>query len=578
MERSRLALLAAVSFALALPAAASADATVHGDDLARNREVAVAAPRATLAAQERVAAQTSAATSPRTLAVILVNFTNDASQPFTTAQARAAYFTASNSVNSYYSEQSSGQVTFTGRSRSDGDVFGWYQIASSNAGNCDWQTWGDQAQAAAKAAGNDTAPYDHVAIVFSHAPNCNWSGLGYQPGSLSYISGTLSLQTIAHEIGHNLGLWHASAGDCSDSNGRATIGTTCTRLEYGDPFDVMGSGPRLLNGFHRAQLGFLGSGTTRTVTTSGDYLLSPLLPTGGGDKVIRIARGDGTDYSLDFRQPFGTVFDTFGASDPVVNGVGLHLTTSPGQSLDNPMLLDATPSTSTFSDAALAVGATFVDTARGIQITTLSVSSTGATVRVTFGLTTGGTTGGTTAGSSGTTGGTTAGSSGTTGGTTAGSSGTTGGTTGGTTAGSSGTTGATTGGTTGATTGATTSGTTGITTGATTATTGTSTGATTGGTVRRLTPISVAVVAFRCNGSRTTCNLTLRPGRWTTVTAGSLGLARSRPLVRRLAGLPVVLVLKPRSALRRGGRYTLVITLRASDGRTLVVRRVVLAH
>jgi hypothetical protein len=545
MERSRLASLAALMLALALPAAAGADATVHGDDPAHNREVAVAAPQSTLAAQERVAAQTAAAsTGARTLAVILVNFANDSAQPFTTDQARAAYFTASNSVSAYYGEQSQGQVSFTGQIRSDGDVFGWYTIASTDAG-CNWQTWGSQARAAAKADGHDTAGYDHVAVVFPNAPSCAWSGLGYEPGRYSYINGTLSPRTTAHEIGHNLGLMHASSYNCSNAGVRVTIGGSCSLSEYGDPFDVMGAGFRLLNGYHRAQAGWLGSGTTRTVTTSGDYLLAPLLPTGGGDKVIRIPRGDGSDYSLDFRQPFGSVFDTFGLADPVVNGVGLRVTTGPSQPLDNPVLLDGTPATSTFTDAALQPGASFFDAARGIEVATLAASPSGATVRVTFGSTTGAT--GTTTGAP--TGTTTGASTGTTTGTTPGTTGTS-------TGSSTGTTGSTTGGTT---------------------------GTTTGGVVIPPPPASVEVVALSCNRLGTTCTLKLRPSTGTTVVAASLGIAqraraRARRTMRRAGSQLVTFTLKPRPALRRGGRYTLTITLRGSDGTTSVVRRAVRAR
>ena len=49
------------------------------------------------------------------------------------------------------------------------------------------------------------------------------------------------------------------------------------------------------------------------------------------------------------------------------------------------LLLDTTPATSSFNDAALAAGKTFTDPVSGVSITTVSVSSTGATVRVAFG-------------------------------------------------------------------------------------------------------------------------------------------------------------------------------------------------
>jgi hypothetical protein len=551
--------------AAACPTSVAAAASVHGDDPAHDRQIDIAVPASTVSAQERAAeridAQTDAAFAQRSLAVILVNFTNDQSQPFTTDQARSAYFTGANSVNAYYAEQSEGSTTFTGRVRSDGDVFGYYTIPSTNAG-CNWQTWGNQARAAAKADGHDTAAYDHVAVVFPDAQSCGWSGLGYEPGRYTYLNGTIGLSTTAHEIGHNLGLLHASAYRCTSGGTRVIIGGTCDISEYGDPFDVMGSGARSVSGYHRAQAGWLGSGTTRTVTTAGDYLLSALLPTGGGDKVLRIPRGDGSDYSLDFRQPFGSIFDTFGLGDPIVNGVGIRVTPGPAQALDNPLLLDANPATSTFTDAALNVGSTFTDATRSISITTLAASPAGATVRVSF-TPTGPTGTTTTSGTSGTT--TTSGTTGTT------TSGTTGTTTGTTTT-TSGTNGTTTGTTT------TTSGSTGTTTTTSGSTGTTTTSGTTGSTPPPPPPPTVTVVSLRCNRAGTTCTLVLHPCPGATVLSAAL-VAAQRNRVRayraraRQAGGAVTMTLAPRPALRRGGRYSLSIRLRGSGGSVVTVVR-----
>ena len=130
--------------------------------------------------------------------------------------------------------------------------------------------------------------------------------------------------------------------------------------------------------WHRAQLGWLPD--VQTVSASGTYLLTPA-EISGTPRLVRVARSDGTYLNLEFRQPWGTMFDNFSASDPVVNGVSIRIapaTTSIVQS----KLVDANPSTSTFTDAALGVGKTVVDPLTGVSITTLSVGPTGASVSI----------------------------------------------------------------------------------------------------------------------------------------------------------------------------------------------------
>src|SRR5204862_5904736 len=94
----------------------------------------------------RPSAGVAAAVGTYKLAVILINFTNNTSQPWTTTAVRDAIFNSSTSLAAFYNTESFGKTTVTG------DVFGWYTIASTNLG-CNWPSWGGLGSAAAQAAG-----------------------------------------------------------------------------------------------------------------------------------------------------------------------------------------------------------------------------------------------------------------------------------------------------------------------------------------------------------------------------------------------------------------------------------------
>ncbi len=322
------------------------------------------------AAGEAVAA---AVTGTKSVAVLLFNFSNSTAQPWTTSAVRGAVFDNANSVDEYYRDASYGQLALTG------DVFGWYTIDSSNAG-CAYTTWANEARAKAAAAGVSLASYQYTVYAFPQAASCGWAGLAYLPGTGSWINGAMTLRVVSHELGHNFGVHHASTLACSNAGVPSTFAGTCSQSEYGDPFTVMGTAQtRHHNNWHRTQLGWFTD--TQTVTTSGTYLLTPAELT-GTPHMLRVARGDGTYLNLEFRQPWG-IFDNFSAGDPAVNGVSVRIAPST-TSLVQSKLVDANPSTATFSDAALGVGNTVVDPQTSVSITTVSVGPAGASVSIQF--------------------------------------------------------------------------------------------------------------------------------------------------------------------------------------------------
>jgi chitodextrinase len=305
------------------------------------------------------------------VAVVLFNFSNDTSQPWTASTVRGLVFDGTGSVNAYYQDASYGAVSLTG------DVFGWYTIAATDAG-CAYDSWASDARARAQAAGVDLSGYGYVVYAFPSASSCGWAGLAYLPGTSSWINGAMQLRVVAHELGHNFGVHHASSLSCTSAGVRVALSASCTADEYGDPFTVMGSSSsRLHVNWHRAQLGWLTD--VQTVTASGTYTLAPdELP--GAPRLLRVARGDGTWFQLEFRQPAG-LFDAFSALDPAVNGVSIRLAPDTSQLVQS-KLLDATPETTTFTDAPLAVGRTLTDLVSGVRFTTVAVGTSGATVSI----------------------------------------------------------------------------------------------------------------------------------------------------------------------------------------------------
>ncbi len=144
----------------------------------------------------------------KSVAVVAFTFSDNTSQPWTTAQIQANFFGTSNSVKAYFSDASYGQVTVTG------DVFGWYQIAATDDA-CDSSTWATQAKAVATAAGVNLSAYQHIAYVFPRSTACGWAGLAYMPGKESWNNGALSVRVAGHELAHNFGVHHASTLACT---------------------------------------------------------------------------------------------------------------------------------------------------------------------------------------------------------------------------------------------------------------------------------------------------------------------------------------------------------------------------
>jgi gametolysin peptidase M11/Big-like domain-containing protein len=316
----------------------------------------------------------------RKTAVILVQFSGGPAPSWTPDEVRQRVFTAADSTNAYYQEDSYGDVSLVGKLRADGDVFGWYTVPGAGPA-CDVNAVAYDAEEAAAADGFVSSGYAHVIYAFPYDSACGWAGLGELPGSHSWINGYIDrVSVVAHELGHNMGLHHASSLRCTDAGVPVTIGGTCTTSEYGDPFDVMGTASRRNNGWHLRQIGFMPASGMQTVDGDGTYTLNST-STRGGTQLLRVRRAAPASppyYDLELRAP-GGVFDNFGPADFPVQGVTIHTNPEPAF-ITQSQLLDANPATSSFGDAPLPVGNTFTDGT--VSITVQSISGGVATVQV----------------------------------------------------------------------------------------------------------------------------------------------------------------------------------------------------
>ncbi len=326
-------------------------------------------------------AGTPLASAAKKVAVILFNFSDDTSQPYTPTTAGAVAFSNGNAVASFFEEESRGAVTVTGQ------VFGWYTISASKADCANVFTWSSLARDAAAAAGVDLSPFTNFVYAFPKSSSCVWAGLGAMPGSESWNNGAFVLRVVAHELGHNFGVHHASSLDCSSGGARVSISTTCTSSEYGDPFTVMGSGSSEHDhAIHLGQFGWLPATEVQTVGPGGPYTLGSVLDGPAGSKrLLRIDRHNGTWFYLDLRSVRGPYFDAFAASAPAVTAVTIRISPdapSPYRSVNQTQLVDTTPATPSYTDAPLAPGRTLVDPVSGLEITTVSAVSGSAKVQL----------------------------------------------------------------------------------------------------------------------------------------------------------------------------------------------------
>lgn len=223
--------------------------------------------------------------------------------------------------------------------------------------------------------GLSTSGYDIVGIHFEWIEMESSNGLKYgglAGGSRQWLQGTESSEVIVHEFGHNYGLGHARYWD---TNNGTSVGAGTTE-EYGNPYDVMGSGPLPEGHFGARSKEYLNwLETTQWLelssANSGQHRIYGIdqANTTGSLRGIRAIKDSNDYYWLHFRSST--------TEDDLVNGAVLNW--QQGTSSAS-WLVDTTPdsqSSNDQDDAPLRIGRTYSDTTADVHFTPVASGGTG---------------------------------------------------------------------------------------------------------------------------------------------------------------------------------------------------------
>ena len=220
-----------------------------------------------------------------------------------------------------------------------------------------------EAQSLAAAKGFNHRNYEFHVLGFKTI-GFAWAGLGYVGAPGTWLNGYFGFRESGHELGHNLGLWHANFFETNDGS---IIGNG-TRQEYGDPFDTMGGSNgdtnKHFNTWFKNRLDWIPNSGVASVTSSGVYRVQEHdNPAADGIRAIKIVQSGQKNYWAEFRQRLT-------GNRWLMNGASIRWGYNVSDGSD---LLDTTPESiaggGDVQDAALVIGRTFADPAAKVYLT-----------------------------------------------------------------------------------------------------------------------------------------------------------------------------------------------------------------
>jgi hypothetical protein len=258
------------------------------------------------------------------------------------------------SVDDMYRDTSHGNVSFSGA------VVGPYTLNALSTDSCDISGWAAVADAQAVASGVDVSSYPRKLYVIPRG-TCPFSGVGEMGGAStrSWVYDCDLARVYAHELGHNLGMDHASTEEA----------------EYGDYSDIMGTLGMLrpVNAPHSFQMGWTSGSQVQTITQDGQYEIAPLAVDASAatvPQVLKVSRPDTTEYYyVSYR--YGTTGFEANNYDQYLNRLSVHRWSG--------------GSARTYLLANLADGESFTDPATGFTVTQVNHNSSFATARIQLG-------------------------------------------------------------------------------------------------------------------------------------------------------------------------------------------------
>lgn len=246
------------------------------------------------------------------------------------------------------------------------------QTQAFYAQGVNYQNMMADARAAAAAAGFPSNNFNLDILAFSYAPAFGFNARALVGTRGVWLNGVFGMGVTAHELGHNYGLWHSNLWRTSDGS---VIGPG-TSVEYGDPFDQMGTTGGAIyhfNAQYKRALDWLTDQSVQTVAADGIYrVFAQDSPVPGGIRALRIRKNAEKEYWVDYRE-------LFTQNDYVTNGaiIRWHYPQTGGPPAGPPgtTLLDTTPSTGT-TDAPLLVGQNLYDAENRIRISVVGKGNT----------------------------------------------------------------------------------------------------------------------------------------------------------------------------------------------------------